>query len=345
MCPKWQIESRQAHNEFKFGYFLHYKSFFYVKQLHIPSMNQQECRKIQEKLNNCSPEDKAELFEHIILQLKYYSLGNFLYLFVDQFGNYVAQKLYELADIGQKKQMLNVLSSDILEISKSIYGKRVLQKIIMQTNDSLRSQLSLILQPHVVEMCKHQHSCHIIQRCLVSWNRSDNFFVYEQVKMYALEICTNQWGCCIFQRCMDYMENEHKVSMAQKICENLIVLIQDPFGNYVVQYILDMEIDFLIHSTIDLILAQCNSPKFLEFCCQKFSSNVMEKCIRVANRSQRRLLIDCVIGHVGSLLEDAFGNYVLQTALDFAEEDQKCQVIFHFFNFSFTCLLIKACIP
>ena len=55
---------------------------------------------------------------------------------------------------------------------------------------------------------------------------------------------------------------------------------------------------------------------------QKFSSNVIEKCLRVADADTRRILIEEMLPptELEKLLRDSFANYVIQTALDYADD-------------------------
>jgi hypothetical protein len=58
---------------------------------------------------------------------------------------------------------------------------------------------------------------------------------------------------------------------------------------------------------------------------QKFSSNVIEKCIRKADFPMRRLFIkEMLSGHeLEKMLRDSFANYVVQTAIDFADPESR----------------------
>lgn len=62
---------------------------------------------------------------------------------------------------------------------------------------------------------------------------------------------------------------------------------------------------------------------------QKFSSNVVEKCIRVSDLSARRALVEELSGRqqLERLLRDSFANYVVQTALDYSEPAQRAQLV------------------
>lgn len=62
---------------------------------------------------------------------------------------------------------------------------------------------------------------------------------------------------------------------------------------------------------------------------QKFSSNVIEKCIRVAEHSTRKMLIEELLNRtrLEKLLRDSYGNYCVQTALDYAEPAQRAMLV------------------
>lgn len=111
--------------------------------------------------------------------------------------------------------------------------------------------------------------------------------------------------------------------MVNEIIRNALTLVQDPYGNYVVQYVLELGDAEFSDKLIRQFIGHIASLSV-----QKYSSNVMEKCIRVAEEETRRDLIEEMINkpQLEVLLKDSFANYVVQTALDFAEETQHQKV-------------------
>lgn len=108
------------------------------------------------------------------------------------------------------------------------------------------------------------------------------------------------------------------MQLVRQITANSIDLVQDPFGNYVVQYILDLN-DPSFTNPMCLNFA----GKVSELSKQKFSSNVVEKCIRCADVNTKRVLIEELMDpeELEKLMRDSYGNYVIQTALEFAPPD------------------------
>ena len=90
-------------------------------------------------------------------------------------------------------------------------------------------------------------------------------------------------------------------------------------------------------STTNTVAVDLSEPHFTEPLCQtfrgnvpalskqKFSSNVIEKCIRTADFQTRRLLIQEMMGgnELERMLRDSFANYVVQTAIDFADAETR----------------------
>lgn len=62
---------------------------------------------------------------------------------------------------------------------------------------------------------------------------------------------------------------------------------------------------------------------------QKFSSNVIEKCLRGAQTSVTRVLIEEMLNsnELEKMLRDSYANYVVQTAMDYADAETKGRLI------------------
>ena len=164
----------------------------------------------------------------------------------------------------------------------------------------------------------------MIQKCLNRLSAEDAQFIYDAVGTNCVVVGTHRHGCCVLQRCIDHASGEQRARLIAQITANAFSLVQDPFGNYVVQYILDLNEP---HFTEPLCRNFCGNIPALSK--QKFSSNVIEKCLRTADQQVRRQMIDEML--VGSELEkmlrDSFANYVVQTAMDFSDAEMLARIV------------------
>ncbi|CAO3587364.1 unnamed protein product [Absidia cylindrospora] len=257
---------------------------------------------------------------------KWTFLTDFIYIsYVDSFGNYLCQKLLERCDSQQRDKIVDIVAPDIVNISLNMHGTRAVQKLIefLSTPDQIQ-KITSALNPSVVPLIKDLNGNHVIQKCLHRLSAEHRQFIYDAVSEKCVEVATHKHGCCVLQRCIDYASASQKAQLVQEITRHALPLVQDPYGNYVVQYVLELGNPQFSDGLI---------RRFIGHTCylsaQKFSSNVIEKCIRVASPDTRRLLIAEFIDPpaMEKLLRDSFANYVIQTSLDYAEADQRAELV------------------
>ncbi|GAA5912727.1 hypothetical protein JCM6882_005773 [Rhodosporidiobolus microsporus] len=275
------------------------------------------CRYLQKKLEDGNPEHRDMIFNEIF--------PHFAELMTDPFANYLAQRLLEHATDEQRDALIESISGELVSISLNMHGTRAVQKMIdyLSTQRQVQS-LILALNLNVVTLIKDLNGNHVIQKCLNALPPEDNQFIYNAVATHCIEVATHRHGCCVLQRCIDHASESQRIQLVTEITYNSLTLVQDAFGNYVVQYVLDLNDNRFIEAIVRQFLGNVSALS-----AQKFSSNVVEKCIRVADATGRRAIIDelLVKQRLERLLRDSFANYVVQTALDYAEPAQRAQLI------------------
>lgn len=288
--------------------------------------DQHGCRYLQKKLEEGNPEHRDMIFRE--------TFGHFAELMIDPFGNYLCQKLLEYSTDEQRNVICESVAKDLVNISLNMHGTRAVQKMIdflssrrQQTDLRFNAQIHSIivaLSLHVVVLIKDLNGNHVIQKCLNKLAPDDNQFIYNAVAANCVEVATHRHGCCVLQRCIDHASDHQRVQLVNEITYNALTLVQDPYGNYVVQYILDLN----DNRFSDAVIRQFTG-NVCALSVQKFSSNVIEKCIRVAEHSTRKMLIEELLNRsrLEKLLRDSYGNYCVQTALDYAEHGQRALLV------------------
>ncbi|ORZ17150.1 armadillo-type protein [Absidia repens] len=282
--------------------------------------DQNGCRFLQRKI-----EDTSQNNAQAILAIYEEIHEHFVELMTNSFGNYLCQKLLERCDSQQRDKIVDIVAPDIVNISLNMHGTRAVQKLIefLSTPDQIR-KITSALNPSVVPLIKDLNGNHVIQKCLHRLSAEHRQFIYDAVSEKCVEVATHKHGCCVLQRCIDYASASQKAQLVQEITRHALPLVQDPYGNYVVQYVLELGNPQFSDGLI---------RRFIGHTCylsaQKFSSNVIEKCIRVASPDTRKLLIAEFIDPpaMEKLLRDSFANYVIQTSLDYAEADQRAELV------------------
>ncbi|KTW28107.1 hypothetical protein T552_01968 [Pneumocystis carinii B80] len=286
----------------------------FVGEIYSLCKDQHGCRYLQKKLEERDPRRTSMIFME--------TYPHAVELMTDPFGNYLCQKLLEHCNDEERTTIVRSVASDLIPISLNMHGTRAVQKMIEYLSTPEQIQIIInALNSNVVTLIKDLNGNHVIQKCLNKLSTNDIQFIFDAICSNCVEVATHRHGCCVLQRCIDHASDSQKIQIAKEIMNHAFNLVQDPFGNYVVQYILDLG---------DARFSEPLIHRFIGNVCllsvQKFSSNVIEKCIRMAEPSTRSLLIQELPRKITSLIRDSYANYVIQTSLDYADSVQRKQL-------------------
>jgi len=246
-------------------------------------------------------------------------------LMTDPFGNYLCQKLLEYCNDEERTKLIENASEAMVRIALNQHGTRALQKMIEHVSTPVQINLIInALRYQVVELIQDLNGNHVIQKCLNKLSARDAAFIFEAVGNHCIDVGTHRHGCCVLQRCIDHADGSQKIWLIESITKNAVALVQDPFGNYVVQYIIDLNQEAFTEPLVRQFQGRITSLSR-----HKFSSNVVEKCLRCASDNSKDMIVDELLtpGEMLNLLRDNFANYVIQTALERATPVMKQRLI------------------
>ncbi|KAG8709031.1 hypothetical protein FRC08_018580 [Ceratobasidium sp. 394] len=259
----------------------------------IPALckGQHGCRYLQKKLEERVLEPRDINFHE--------TFSFFAELMTDPFGNYLCQKLLEYSTDEQRNMICESVAHDLVGISLNMHGLRAVQKMIdflstqRQANPSSYDvqihSIIMALSMHVVTLIKDLNGNHVAQKCLNRLIPEDNQFIYNAITAHCVEAATHRHGCSVLQRCIDHASDSQRIQLRR--CDQAV------------------------------------RWKFCALSVQKFGSNVIEKCIRVAEHNTRKMLIKELLNRnrLEKLLRDSPGNYC--TALDYGEPTQRMLLV------------------
>ncbi|KAL8521103.1 hypothetical protein ACS0TY_011592 [Phlomoides rotata] len=281
----------------------------YIYQM---AKDQHGCRFLQKMFDEGTSQDVQTIFNEII--------DHVVELMMNPFGNYLMQKLLEVCDEQQRMHILLKVTQEhgeLVRISLNTHGTRVVQKLIETVKT--RQQISIVisaLEPGFLALIKDLNGNHVVQRCLQCFTAEDSKFIFVSATKYCVDIAIHQHGCCVLQRCISHSTGELREKLIAEISANGLLLAQDAYGNYVVQFILELRIP----SALSKLTYQFEG-NYVNLSRQKFSSHVVEKCLAVCNNEVKSKIIHELLStpYFDQLLQDPHANYVVQTALKVSE--------------------------
>ncbi|KAJ3439418.1 pumilio homology domain family member [Anaeramoeba flamelloides] len=283
----------------------------YIGNIYKTCQNQYGCRVLQGIIETSDERTIGIVFSEL--------RNHFEDLMKDQFGNYLCQKLFQLCSEDCILKVLIEIEQVIIPISTNLYGTRAIQKLIENiTTEKQEKILFNSFSKNLIALINNANGNHVVQKCFIKFSQEKNLYIFKAIVENYMIIAGHKHGCCVMQRCIDFAPRKYRDALTGNIIKNVVKLIQNPFANYVIQYMLNTDI-----CSEDII--ESVKGKMINLSIQKFSSNVVEKCLRVANDKTRKILIDEFINNPDSmktLLMDNYANYAVQTALKLATPNQ-----------------------
>jgi hypothetical protein len=265
-----------------------------IFQVETLAFDQAGCRMIQRKLeDNFAEKTREGAFAAGILHVMHDILPDVM---TNQFGNYLCQKLIEVCPTASLKQLVHAVLPSVVEISMDLHGTRVIQtlvEVLGREPAALHHQILAMgaeMSQYIFDLSTHPNGNHVIQAFLLTFKASETpeegdspgaeafaaytQFIFGACMAYCDQIGSDKHGCCVMQRCLEKGLTAQKFALADVIIRRIHFLIEDPYGNYLVQNVLKLKNEMRNDQILNFIAGD-----FVRLSQLKFSSNVIEKCL------------------------------------------------------------------
>jgi len=239
-------------------------------------------------------------------------------------------------------------------LSLQMYGCRVVQKAFESLPYSDLCELLAEFESYVLTCIQDQNGNHVIQKCIevMSVRANDAAgddanlsgsmarhldFIVDDVLANARTLCCHPYGCRVLQRMLEHCVDSQKAATLDKIQLCHKALLDDQYGNYVIQHACQYGRELDRDSLLKIIVEN----DLLNLSRQKFASNVVEKLLKYGNSYQRNAIVQEMLKvvHEGGasqgvgtsvlllMVRDAYANYVVQTAIDVVPEGNEKRML------------------
>lgn len=143
----------------------------------------------------------------------------------------------------------------------------------------------------------------------------------------ACRLSMTQQGCIVIMTVFSHALVEQKLRVLPYLMPLLSALATDQYGNYVVQTMIEHHEGIVSIEELNAALGKYRIPHS----CHKCASNVMEKLVTYATGATRRQIVQEFIFdpmHCHTLLQDCYGNFVLQAIIKSSSDEAEFRVIY-----------------
>ena len=167
---------------------------------------------------------------------------------------------------------------------------------------------------------------HVLQKFISCSTEDERGNVDETLLSNLPKLINDSFGVCVIIKLIKQTNDKTvKERIAKYIStNNALSFIQNPYANYVVQSLFNQNDIHLCNDIIDTIVEH-----FFSLSMQKFSSNVVENCIRYSDESVVKKIYNDIIttGKLGSMLNNTYGNFVIEKLIAKLSKEEKDELI------------------
>ena len=289
-----------------------------VKGIFINIIKNQKGSKIFQKYLKST---HCDILHQIFLEIK----PNLEEIITDFYANYFCKRFFTFLNQKDRIDFLLVIEKSLVKLSSDSIGTYPIQTIIEHVGSKNEKNIIInALKDHIKELSFDPFGCHVIEKLLSCFEEEYVGFIYNYIVDNFLELAYNNNGICVVKKILSLT---HKTNLHDKlkiiVKENAKQLISHPYGNFVIQVIVECWNDY------EEILCLFDK-KYYSLSLEKYGSNVVERCIEKDDKILNNYIDEIVnMNKICEVMKSIYGNYVIQKALKLAKGDSKQKLVYN----------------
>ena len=281
--------------------------------------NQATSRLSQIYLDNTSPEVIHLIFQEISSQISS--------LLLDPYANYFCLKIFFFLNQNDRMMFLNYISRFLPNLCVNKISTYPIQCIVERLGN-IQEEETIIngIKKYLMKIILDVYGTHVIEKIFSNFDYNLLKPLSKFILKNFLFLANNANGLCVMKKEIIHEYKRDNFLLLQKLLkDNALVLVQNPFGNYALQTVFEY---WDVKYCEEII--SCFEGKISILSVQKFSSNVIEKCIERSEQFLNTFIIEIFKDNlcgIGILMQNNYGNYVIQKALKYSKGENRKKLI------------------
>ncbi|KAF1997243.1 ARM repeat-containing protein [Amniculicola lignicola CBS 123094] len=196
------------------------------------------CRVVQKALEHVLTDQQAMLVKELEKDV--------LKCVKDQNGNHVIQKAIERVPMESIQFIIQAFKGQVGALAVHAYGCRVIQRMLEHVEPSARRFILQELHAEGPKLISDQYGNYVTQHIIEHGEPEDRAKIIALIKAQLLTFSKHKFASNVVERCLVLGTDEQRREIMLKVAEtnergdsNIMALIKDGYGNYVIQKLLD----------------------------------------------------------------------------------------------------------
>ena len=263
----------------------------------------------------------CDILHQIFIELK----PNLEEIITDFYANYFCKRFFTFLNQKDRIDFLYVIEKSLVKLSSDGIGTYPIQTIIEHVGSKNEKNIIInALKDSIKELSFDAFGTHVLEKLLACFEEEYVTFIYNYIVDNFLELANNSNGICIIKKLLSFT---HKKNLHDKlkiiVKENALQLISHPFGNFVIQVVVECWNDYK-----DILYLF--DKKYYSLSLEKYASNVVERCIEKDENILNNYIEEIInINKICEVMKSNYGNYVIQKAIKLSDGKYKQKLVFN----------------
>ncbi|KAL6497703.1 hypothetical protein OROHE_027028 [Orobanche hederae] len=196
------------------------------------------CRVIQKALEVVD----TELQTKMVAELD----GSVIKCVYDQNGNHVIQKCIECVPQDRIQFIITPFLGQVVTLSTHPYGCRVIQRVLEHCDDPKTQEIIMCeIMSSVCKLAQDQYGNYVIQHVVQHGKQHERSAIISKLAGQIVKMSQQKFASNVIEKCLTFSGPEERQHLVNEMLgstdenEPLQAMMKDPFGNYVVQKVLE----------------------------------------------------------------------------------------------------------
>ncbi|TID20139.1 Pumilio RNA-binding repeat [Venturia nashicola] len=193
------------------------------------------CRVVQHALEHVLSDQQNELVQELEPWIEK--------LARHQHGNHVIQCSIQCLDSHWVQTVLDAVHPKIVSLAKDQFGCRVIQRLLENCVEPTKRRIFDELHPNTLIIITDQYGNYVAQNMMKFGGPDDRSKMIGLVKQHLLTFAKNKFASNVVEKCLSFGSIEQRRDLMEVLLHNpdyMCQLIQDQYGNYVIQQFLHL---------------------------------------------------------------------------------------------------------
>ena len=159
-------------------------------------------------------------------------------LILTSHGNHIIQKYLEKIPFPKNELIYDYIKNNFFSISTNKFGCCSIQKCLQISPLNIREQILKLFFDNIFILLREQYGTYVFQYIIEKEPLDLKIKTIKQILPQLLIICKTKYSSNAIEKCLEFNCKEIHSILLEKILEkeeNIIELITNPFGNYIIQ--------------------------------------------------------------------------------------------------------------